>query len=83
MASSVRECICARQAGCPRDEIRLSALPQVNGAISHSLSGLDVTLIVIAVVVIVAAVVLTAIWADAARRKAAFEVLDRLLPWRR
>jgi hypothetical protein len=83
MVSSVRECICARQAGCPRTEFRLSALPQVSGSISHSLTSQDVTLVVVGGLALVAVVVLTAIWAASDRRKAAFEVLDRLLPWRR
>jgi len=63
----------------------LRALPQVSG-ITHALGSLsseDVTLIVVVVVLLVAAVVLTAIWAGSDRRKAAFDVLDRLLPWRR
>jgi hypothetical protein len=83
MVSSVRDCICACQAGCPRTEFVLSALPQVGGTLSRNLSGQDVALIVAVVLVLVAAVVLTAIWADSDRRKAAFDVLDRLLPWRR
>ena len=40
MASSVREYIRACQAGSPRTEFRMSALPQVGGALSHSLSEL-------------------------------------------
>ena len=80
---SVRECICTRQAGFPRDEIRLSALPQVSGAIDRSLSGLDVTLIVIVALALVAAVVLTAVWSpDREQRKDAREVFDRIMRWR-
>jgi hypothetical protein len=82
MVSSLRACFCACQAGCPRTDFKLSALPQVSGAISRSMSGQDVALIVVTVLVLVAAVVLTAIWAGSDRRKAAFDVLDRLLPWR-
>ena len=82
MPASVREHAPACQARYPSSEFKLSALPQASG-ISHSLSSEDMTLIVVAVVVLVAAVVLTAIWADSDRRKAAFDVLDRLLPWRR
>jgi hypothetical protein len=85
MPASVREHAPACQARYPSAEFKLSTLPQASG-ISHILSSLsseDATLIVVAVVVLVAAVLLTAIWADTDRRKAAFDVLDRLLPWRR
>jgi hypothetical protein len=50
---------------------------------ARALSSQDVTLIVIGGIALAAAVVLTAIWAGSDRRKAAFDVLDRLLPWRR
>ena len=83
MASSVREHASACQATCPSAEFRLNALPQASGTVSHVLTGQDVALIVVVVLVLAAAVVLTAIWADSDRRKAAFDVLDRLLPWRR
>lgn len=83
MSSSVRECISACQVGNARTEFRLSALAQASLSAGRNLSGQDVTLIVVAVLILAAAVVLTAIWADSDRRKAAFEVLDRLLPWRR
>ena len=66
----------------PRTEFKLTALPQVSGALSRNLSGQDVALIVVLVLVLVAEVVLTAIWAGSDRRKATFDVLDRLLPWR-
>lgn len=82
MPISVRDPVLARQASFTRADSRLSALPQVSG-ISHALSSLssqDVTLIVVGGLVLVAAVVLTAIWADSERRKAAFDVLDRLWP---
>ena len=83
MSSSVRECICTRQAGCPRDEIRLSALPQVSGSLSHALSSQDVNLIVIVALILVTAVVLTAIWSpDREQRKDAREVFDRIIRWR-
>jgi len=83
MLRSVRECICACQAGCPRDEFRLYALAQGSGSLSHALSGLDVTLIVIVVLALVAAVVLTAIWSrDKDQRKDAREVFDRIIRWR-
>jgi RsiW-degrading membrane proteinase PrsW (M82 family) len=83
MTSSVRECISARQAGCPRTEFKLSALPQVSGALSHNLSGQDVFAIVLLALALVAAVVLTAIWSrDKDRRKDARDVLDRFLRWR-
>jgi hypothetical protein len=35
MSSSVRECICACQAGCPRTEFKLSALPRVSGTFGN------------------------------------------------
>jgi hypothetical protein len=83
MAASVREHASACQATCPSTEFRRNALPQASGAVGHVLTGQDVALIVAVALVLVAAVVLTAIWADSDRRKAAFDVLDRLLPWRR
>jgi hypothetical protein len=85
MISSVRECICACQAGCPRTECRIAALPQVSGALSHVLTGHDVLLIVLLALVLVAGlVVFPAIWSpDKDRRKAALAVLDRIIPWRR
>jgi hypothetical protein len=82
MAVSVREHASACQATCPATEYHLNALPQLSD-MSRALSSQDVTLIVVGGLVLVAAVVLTAIWADEGRRKAAFNVLDRLLPWRR
>lgn len=83
MVSSLRECICTRQAGFSRDDFRLSALPQVSGAVSRSLSGLDVTVILIVVLALVAAVVLTAVWSpDREQRKDARDVLDRIMRWR-
>jgi hypothetical protein len=56
MVSSVRECICACQAGCPRREFQVSALPQLSGAISHDLSGQDTFVILLLIVALVAAV---------------------------
>lgn len=83
MASSVREHALACQAGCPRTEFRLSALPQVSSSVSHVLTGPDVTLIVIVTLAVVAAVVLTAIWSrDRERRKDALAVFDRITRWR-
>ncbi len=52
MVSSVRECICACQAGCSRDGLRLSALPQVSGALSHLLSSQDVFLLTVLILVL-------------------------------
>lgn len=75
MVSSVRECICACQAGCSRTQFRMSALPQVSGTLSHNLRGQDVFVIVLLVLILVAAVVLTAVWSgDKARRKDALAV---------
>jgi hypothetical protein len=82
MAASVREYASTCQSRCPTTEIKLNALPQASG-ISHALSNQEVALIAVVVLALVTAVVLTAIWADSDRRKAAFDVLDRLLPWRR
>lgn len=79
MPVSVREHAPACQARCPNAGFRLNALPQASD-ISHALSSQDVTLIVVGGLVLVTAVVLTAIWADSDRRKAAFDVLDRLWP---
>jgi hypothetical protein len=82
MTSSVRECISARQAGCPRTEFKLSALPQVSGTLSHNLSGQDMFVIALLALALVAAVVFTAIWSrDKDRRKDARAVL-RILRWR-
>jgi hypothetical protein len=83
MVSSVRERICACQAGCPRREFQLSTLPQASGTLSHNLSGQDVFVIVLLVLALVAAVVLTAVWSgDKERRKDALAVLDRIIRWR-
>jgi hypothetical protein len=83
MVSSVRECICACQAGCPGTEFRLSALPQASGTLSRNLSGQDVFVIVLLALILVAAVVLTAVWSgDKERRKDALAVLDRIMRWR-
>jgi hypothetical protein len=79
----VRECIYPCQAGCPRTEVKLSALPQVSGTISHALNGQEVFVIVLLVLALVAAVVLTALWSrDKDRRKDARDVLDRIIRWR-
>ena len=83
MVSSVRECMPACQAGDPRTEFRLSALPQVSSGLSHNLSGDDVFVIALLVLALVAAVVLTAVWSpDKNRRKDAISVLDRFVRWR-
>lgn len=83
MVSSVRECICACQAVCPRRQFQISALPQVGNVVSRSLSGQDMFVIALLVLVLVAAVVLTAVWSgDKDRRQAALDVLDRIIRWR-
>ena len=82
MVSSVRECICACQAGCPHTEFRLSALPQASSTLSRNLSGQDMFVIVLLVLALVAAVVLTALWGKPARRRDALALLDRIIPWR-
>lgn len=83
MISSVRECTCPCQAGCPRTEFRLSALPQVSVTLGRALSGQEMFVIVIVALALVTAVVLTAIWSrDKDRRKDALAVLDRIARWR-
>jgi hypothetical protein len=49
--------------------------------VTHFLTGQDVALVM--ALLLVTAVVLTAIWVGSDRWRAAFDVLDRLLPWRR
>jgi hypothetical protein len=82
MTSSVRECLGARQAECPRTDFKLSALPQVSGAISRNMNSQDVFVIAILVLALMAAVVLTALWGKPARRRDALALLDRIIPWR-
>jgi hypothetical protein len=85
MASSVRECISARQAGCPCHLFRFSVLAQASGHVSHLAASQGVLLVVVVAVVLalLAAVVITAVWSGKpARSKAALAVLDRLLRWR-
>jgi hypothetical protein len=61
----------------------MSALPQVSSTLSRNLSGQDVFVIVLLVLALVAVVVLTAVWSgDKERRKAALDVLDRIMRWR-
>ena len=80
MAISVREHAPVCQATCLSNEFHLSALPQLSDA-SRALSSQAATVIVFVGLALVVAVVLTAIWADKDRRKAALDVLDRLLRW--
>jgi hypothetical protein len=89
MASSVRECISVRQAGCPCRLFRFSALAQVSGPLSHLAASQGVLLAVVLAMVValllalLAAVAFTAIWsARPTRSKVALAVLDRLLRWR-
>ena len=86
MVSSVRECLCACQAGCARTEFKLSALPQVSGALSRNMSGQEVFVIALLALALVAAICLTAAWSsNGERRKAALDVLDvldRIIRWR-
>ena len=84
MTSSVRECICARQAGYPADGSQLSALAQANGALGHALTSEDVLVVLVLVVLTIAVlVVFPAVWSGKpARRRAALAVLDRLTRWR-
>jgi hypothetical protein len=83
VVSSVRESMPACQAGAPRTEFKVTALPQISGALSHSLTGHDLFVIALLVLALVAAVVLTAIWShDKDQRKDAREVFDRIIRWR-
>lgn len=83
MSASVREHASACPAGSPNADPRLSALPQASEMMSHALAGQDAFVVVLLVVLLMATVVLTAIWsADKDRRKAALDVLDRLIRWR-
>jgi hypothetical protein len=83
MVSSVRDCICACQAGCPRTEFKLSALPQVSGTLSHLTAAQGSLWLAALILALVAAVVLTAVWSgDNDRRKAARDVLALVFRWR-
>jgi hypothetical protein len=83
MTSSVRECLGARQAGCPRTDFKLSALPQVSGAISHLTAAQGSLWLAALILAPVAAVVLAAVWSgDNDRRKAARDVLALIFRWR-
>jgi hypothetical protein len=84
MVSIVRDPIGSCQVGCSRTVFRLSALPQVSGTLSHALTGQDVLLIVILVLVLVGGLVIfPAVWSGKDyRRKAALDVLDRIIRWR-
>lgn len=84
MISSVRECICARQAGYLADGYRLSALARASGALGRALTSQDVFVLLLLVMFMMAGlVVFPAIWSGKpARRKAALAVLDRLMRWR-
>lgn len=84
MVSSVRECLFARQVGCPCRAVRFCALAQVSEHFGSAASSHG-TLLVMAVIAVVfaALVIFPAVWSrKPARRKAALEVLDRLLRWR-
>lgn len=84
MSSSVRGCICACHAGCPRADFKLIALPQVSGALGHAMSGQEIFVIALLALALVAAVVLTAVWSgDKDRRKDALAVFDRITRWHR
>lgn len=84
MVSSVRDCICACQAGCPRTEFRLGALSPVSESFGQALTSQDLVLIVVLALVLVAGlVVFPAVWSsDKERRKAALAVLKLLVRWR-
>lgn len=83
MPSSVRESIYACQAGATRTEFKVSALPQVSGALSHLTAAQGSLWLAVLVLALVAAVVLTAVWSgDNDRRKAACDVLALFFRWR-
>ena len=83
MFRSVRDPVSTCQAGCSRTDFKLRALPQVSGTFSHALSGQDVFVIVLLLLALVAALALTAVLSrDKDRRKAALDVLDRIIRWR-
>jgi Flp pilus assembly protein TadB len=81
---SVRECLFARQAGCPCRAVRFCALAQVSGHIGGALSSHGALMVIALIAVVFAALVIfPAVWSrKPARRKAALAVLDRLLRWR-
>lgn len=85
MVSSVCDPSPACQPVRPGADFWLNALPQVSSAISHTMTSQDMFLIVLAVVVLLAAlVVYPAVWSKKTfRRKAALDVLERFLRWRR
>jgi choline-glycine betaine transporter len=83
MLSSVRDPVSGCQAGCPRTEFKLNALPQVGGTLSHLTAAQGSLWLAAMVVALVAAVVLTAVWSgDKDRRKAARGVLALFFRWR-
>lgn len=84
MASSVREHVGARQAGCPCHVFRFSALAQLSSHIGSAVSSHGVLLAVLLVAVaLVTVVIFPAVWSRKSyRRKAALEVLERLIRWR-
>jgi hypothetical protein len=60
-----------------------AALPQASVTLGRALSGRDVFVVALLFLALVAAVALTAVWlGDTDRRKAAIDVLDRLIRWR-
>jgi hypothetical protein len=83
MISSVRDPVSACQAGCPRTEFKLSALPQVSGTLSHLTAAQGSLWLAALVLALVAAVVLAAVWSgNNDRRKAARDVLALFFRWR-
>jgi hypothetical protein len=84
MPSSVRDPVSACQAGYSRTEFRLSTLPQVSDSVTHTLSSQGAFwLAVLSLALFAVLVVFPAVWSrKPARRKAALDVLDRLIRWR-
>jgi hypothetical protein len=81
MVSSVRDCICTCQAGCPRTQFRLIALLHAGASLKHVVASQGVLLVVVLSLILLAAlVVFPAVWSsDKERRKAAFAVLKLLI----
>lgn len=84
MVSSVRDPLSACQAGCTRTEFKLNALPQVSSALGHVLGSQSAFwLAALCLILFAALVVFPAVWSSKpSRRKAALDVLDRIIRWR-
>jgi threonine/homoserine/homoserine lactone efflux protein len=81
MVSSVREFVPACHADVARANFRLSASPQVIEAVNRNLGAQHLFVIAILAFALIAVVCLTALFGSAVRRKAALDVLDRIMRW--